>query len=152
MEDRSWHRGKKFLPCFHFIVCLHDDCGKPSKRIIVQFNLEIVNYTINRRNRRATIHRSHLSLIPLEKLFPGRNDILVYKHPNSNLPDASSLPQRRPGPNDPHWKIPVAAWPIVLHRIDKGEPLRKVASDYGVSYETVRRVIRAARAEMKSSR
>jgi transposase len=37
-------------------------------------------------------------------------------------------------------------WPTILHRVvDKNEPLRKVAQDYGVSYETVRRVIRAAR-------
>jgi hypothetical protein len=33
----------------------------------------------------------------------------------------------------------------VLHRIDQGEPLRKVSGDFGVSYEAVRRVIRAAR-------
>ena len=104
------------------------------------------------RNRRASTHRSPLSFVPLEKLFPGRNDLLVYRHPNSNLPDTSSLPQRRPGPDDPHWKIPATEWQIVLHRIDQGEPLRKVASDYGVSYETVRRVIQAARAGMKSSR
>ncbi len=52
----------------------------------------------------------------------------------------------------PKGKIPASEWPIVLHRIDQGEPLRKVASDYGASYETVRRVIQAARAGMKSSR
>ena len=103
------------------------------------------------RNRRASSHRSPLSRVPLEKLFPGRKDVLVYRHPNSNLPDTSSLPQRRPGPDDPHWKIPAAEWHIVLHRVDQGEPLRKVAGDYGVSYETVRRVIRAARAGMESS-
>jgi len=50
----------------------------PSKRKIVQFNLAIVNYTINRRNRRAMTHRSHLALIPLEKLFAGRDDAPVY--------------------------------------------------------------------------
>ena len=99
------------------------------------------------RNRRASNHRSHLFLVPLEKLFPGRNDLLVYRHPNTDLPDTSSLPQRQPGPNDPHWKIPATEWHIVLHRIDQGEPLRKVASDYGVSYETVRRVIQAVEAE-----
>jgi hypothetical protein len=104
------------------------------------------------RNRRATSHRSHLSLVPLEKLFPGRNDLLIYRHPNVDQLDISSLPQRRPGLDDPHWKIPATEWPIVLHRVDEGDPLRKVASDYGVSYETVRRVIRAARAGMKSSR
>ncbi len=33
------------------------------------------------RNRRASNHRSHLSFVPLEELFPGRNDLPVYKHP-----------------------------------------------------------------------
>jgi hypothetical protein len=72
------------------------------------------------RNRRASNHRSHLSLVPLEKLFPGRNDILVYGHPTVETPHA----QRRPA-SDPHRKIPVVEWPCVLHRIDEGEPLRK---------------------------
>jgi hypothetical protein len=34
-----------------------------------------------------------------------------------------------------------SARPSVLHRVNQGEPLRKVASDDGVSYEAVRRVI-----------
>jgi hypothetical protein len=72
-------------------------------------------------NRRASSHRSPLSFVPLEKLFPGRNDIPVYKHPTVE----PSYEQRCPG-SDPHWKIPVAQWPTVLHRIDQGEPLRKV--------------------------
>ncbi|SRR6266487_465821 len=83
------------------------------------------------------------SLFLIEKLFPDRNDILVYKYPTIDQPDVSSYVQRRPGPDDPHWKIPVTEWATVLHRIDQGEPLRKVASDYGVSYETVPRIIRA---------
>jgi hypothetical protein len=66
--------------------------------------------------------------------------MLVYKHPTNDLTNE----QRRPGA-DAHWKIPVAQWPSVLYRIDQGEPLRKVAGEYGVSYEAVRRVLRAAR-------
>ena|SRR5947209_1531694 len=38
------------------------------------------------RNRRASIHRSHLSLVTLEKLFPGRKDILAYRHPAAGTP------------------------------------------------------------------
>jgi transposase len=37
------------------------------------------------------------------------------------------------------------AWESVVQRVDQGEPLRQVAQDYNVSYETVRRVLRAAR-------
>jgi len=57
--------------------------------------------------------------------------------------------QRNPG-SDTRWKIPVAEWPRVLRRIEQGEPLRKVAGDYGVSHEAVRRVIRAARQQKQA--
>jgi transposase len=33
----------------------------------------------------------------------------------------------------------------VLQRVEQGEPLRHIARDYGVSYETVRRELRSAR-------
>ncbi len=59
--------------------------------------------------------------------------------------------QRRPGPSHPQWKIPHSEWPSVLRRIEQGEPLRQIASHYGVSYEAVRRVVRAARKEETSS-
>jgi len=85
------------------------------------------------RNRRATIHRSHLSLIPLDKLFPGRNDILVYRHPTPDKDDLLPHSQRRPGP-DPHWKIPVTEWPAVLRRVEQGESLRTIAQEYTVSH------------------
>ncbi len=55
--------------------------------------------------------------------------------------------QRHPGPDDPHWKIPNAERLNVLRRVEQGSTLRQIASDYGVSYEAVRRVIRAAQAE-----
>jgi len=36
--------------------------------------------------------------------------------------------------------------PTVVHRVlEKKEPLRKVADDYGVSFETIRRMVRAVR-------
>jgi uncharacterized protein (DUF433 family) len=56
-----------------------------------------------------------------------------------SLPD---YPQAAP---DPRWKIPPAEWATVLQRVEQGEQLRQVAHDYGVSYEAVRRVLRAAR-------
>jgi transposase-like protein len=37
-------------------------------------------------------------------------------------------------------------WPAVVRRVlDNKETLRKIADDYGVSYETVRRIVRAAK-------
>jgi hypothetical protein len=111
------------------------------------------------RNRRASTHRSHLARIPLEKLFSEGDDILVYNAKSSSYTDPSgdpfehaltdplvvSRPQYHPGPANPQWKIPPTEWPTVLWRIDQGETLRTIARDYAVSYEAVRRVIRAAR-------
>jgi DNA-binding NarL/FixJ family response regulator len=54
-------------------------------------------------------------------------------------------PQRHPGPEHPHWKVATSEWPTVLRRVEQGEPLRKIAREYHVSYETIRRVVRAAR-------
>jgi hypothetical protein len=95
----------------------------------------------------------------VEKLFSGRDDMLVYtKKSSSTSAAASDDPfdhvltdpvivslQRRPGPDHPQWKIAPAEWQTVLRRVEQGEPLRKIARDYNVSYEALRRVVRAAR-------
>ncbi len=50
----------------------------------------------------------------------------------------------------PQHGIPSAEWPTVLRRVaENQEPLRKVADDYGVSYETIRRIVIAARRQGK---
>lgn len=117
------------------------------------------------RNRRATNRRSHLALIPIAKLFAGRDDILIYTPKSSSEyaqsgdpfkqaldnPTVISSPQHYPGPDQPQWKIPVSEWPNVVRRVvENQEPLRKVASDYGVSYETIRRVLRVNRKRLSS--
>ena len=110
------------------------------------------------RNRRASNHRSPLARIPLEELFFGSGDLLVYQErvatssPQED-PFASaldhpllvSLPSYPHTIADPRWKIPPSEWTTVLQRVEQGEPIRHIARDYGVSYETVRRVLRAAR-------
>ncbi|WP_201380030.1 hypothetical protein [Ktedonobacter sp. SOSP1-85] len=104
----------------------------------------------SRRNRQTTNHRSPLALIPIEKLFSGRNDILI-STPKSSTDYAQSstpfeqalenpggipLPQRRPRPDAPPWKIPVSEWSNVIHRVvENQEPLCRVALDYGVSHD-----------------
>jgi hypothetical protein len=111
------------------------------------------------RNRRASTHRSPLAHIPLEKLCSGRRgDLLVYQEhaATSSLQDDQftsalddpilvSLPDYPQAVPDPRWKIPPSAWATVLQRVEQGEPLRHIARDYGVSYEAIRRVLRAAR-------
>lgn len=38
--------------------------------------------------------------------------------------------------------IPTEHWPMIMHRIvENSEPLRAVAQEYGVSYETISRVM-----------
>src|SRR6266487_883742 len=112
----------------------------------------------SQRNRRASTHRSPLARIPLEKLCSGSGDLLVYQEhatTSSPLDDPFtaaldhpllvSLPGHPHSIADPRWKIPPSEWATVLQRIEQGEPLRHIARDYGVSYEAVRRVLRAAR-------
>ena len=54
--------------------------------------------------------------------------------------------QRRPGPKDIPYGIPEEQWPVVLARVlENHEPYRKVAADYGVSRETIRRLVRASK-------
>ncbi len=56
-----------------------------------------------------------------------------------------SRKQRRPGPAKPNYGISPELWPDVLRHVEQGESLRQVAKVYSVSYETVRRVLRAIR-------
>ncbi len=65
----------------------------------------------------------------------------------SNTAPHSLLPttKRHPGPKKPRHGIPPEEWPTVLRRVvENQEPLRNVAEDYGVSYETVRRTVLSA--------
>jgi len=58
------------------------------------------------------------------------------------------IKHRRPGPKHPNYGIPAEHWPMVMHRVvEQKEPLRTVAAAYGVSHETIRRLIRAAAKE-----
>ena len=53
------------------------------------------------------------------------------------------LKQRRPGPKHPNYGIPADLWPTVLQCVvEQKESLRTVAEAYGVSHETIRRIIR----------
>ncbi len=50
--------------------------------------------------------------------------------------------QRRPRPKDIPSGIPKDQWLTVIHRVfEKKESLRTVANEYGVSHETIRRII-----------
>jgi hypothetical protein len=70
---------------------------------------------------------------------------------HDEAPDASPPPmggKRRPGPKHPTDGLPTEHWPMVVQRVvEQKEPLRTVAATYGVSHETIRRLIRAATKE-----
>lgn len=121
---------------------------------------------MRRRNRRAPVLRSRLGLIPLDVLLAHPDDILVFQEKSNHTdhqlapenpfdqvldpPQIIHLHQRHQEANDPtnpRWKIPASEWLRVRQRIEQGETLRPVARDYGVSYEAVRRVVRAARCQ-----
>ena len=53
--------------------------------------------------------------------------------------------QERPGPREPHQAIPLEEWPNVVRRVrEQHESLRRIAAEYGVSHETVRRLLRTS--------
>jgi hypothetical protein len=71
-------------PRFHVIICLHDDSEKPFFKKNSVINLVVVDYTINRRNRRTSddlqdasvtgrqeqpLILSHLSLLSFSSLL-----------------------------------------------------------------------------------
>jgi hypothetical protein len=67
-------------------------------------------------------------LLAGDELFQGSNPPLL-KH-------------RRPGSKHPNYCIPAPVWPTIVHRVvEQQESLRAVAADYGVSHETIRRIM-----------
>jgi hypothetical protein len=83
----------------------------------------------------------YLFLEPAGVLYLRVQDVLTH----DEALDASPLlivNQRRPGPQQPKYGMPPEHWPIIMHRVvDNNEPLRKVADEYGVSHETIRRIM-----------
>jgi hypothetical protein len=98
------------------------------------------------------------SLSPILYLFLIPSGVLYQKvqHPlaEDESKDLSHAPavikHRRPGPNHPIYGIPSSEWPTVVHRVvEQKEPLRTVAAAYGVSHETIRRIMSRSRADNK---
>jgi hypothetical protein len=96
-----------------------------------------------RRNRRAS-----MSLSPILYLFQLPTSTLSRKLQivlsEIETPIVIET-QRRPGPKDIPYGIPADQWPTVLARIENHETYRTIAADYGVSRETIRRLVWASR-------
>ena len=96
------------------------------------------------RNRRVSAPLSpilYLFLAPSGKLYLKVQHLLAEDElfQRSNPP---IIMHRRPGPKHPKYGIPASHWPTVVQRVvEKKEPPRTVAAAYGVSHETIRRLM-----------
>ncbi|HCF87246.1 MAG TPA: hypothetical protein DEV72_18835, partial [Ktedonobacter sp.] len=87
----------------------------------------------------------YLFLEPSGKLYQ-KLQFLLAEDEKAQKSTPPIIQHRRPGPGNPAYGIPASEWSIVLKRVlEHKESLRKVADDYGVSHETIRHVVRAAR-------
>src|SRR6266699_372638 len=96
------------------------------------------------RNRRVSSPLSpilSLFLAPSGKLYLKVQRLLTEDDvcQRSNPP---LVKHRRSGPKHPQYAIPAEHWPMVVQRVvEQKEPLRTVAAAYGVSHETIRRLL-----------
>jgi hypothetical protein len=84
----------------------------------------------------------YLFLLPSGALYQKVLHLLA----EDEIPEGSHPPmmikQRRPGPKHLSYSIPASEWPTVVQRVvEQKEPLRIVAAAYGVSHETIRRIL-----------
>ena len=109
------------------------------------FVLLILEKCINtQRNRRASNSLSPVLIhfvAPLGKLF---QRLLALEQLLGSIPPL--LLKQHAGPREPHYGIPPEEWPNVVRRVmEHHKSLRQVAADYGVSHETIRRILRTSR-------
>jgi len=96
------------------------------------------------RNRRVSTTLSpilYLFLAPAGKLYLKVQDVLAHDEAYDVSPPPM-VSKRRPGPKHPKYGIPAEHWPLIICRVvEQKEPLRTVAAAYGVSHETIRRIL-----------
>lgn len=116
------------------------------KTRITSITIDVI-LVLLKRNRResATLSPVLIHFVPPDgKLYLKLQRSLNTVEISPNEPLTVSTP-RRPGPKALRRSIPLEDWPVVVRRIvENQEPLRKVAGDYEVSYETVRHVVHKA--------
>ena len=68
--------------------------------------------------------------------------MLALEHLLGSIPPLVTS-QQSSGPREPHYGVPAEEWPNVVRRVrENHESLRQVAAHYGVSNETVGRLLR----------
>ncbi len=96
------------------------------------------------RNRRVSSPLSPifpLFLAPSGKLYLKVQDLLAHDEAQDASPPLMGS-KRRPGPKHTTYGLPTEHWPMIIHRVvEQNEPLRTVAAAFGVSHETIRRIL-----------
>jgi hypothetical protein len=83
----------------------------------------------------------YLFLTPSGILYQKIQRVLAEDNPTEGS-HPPVLKRRRPGSKRPAYGIPTSEWPTVIHRVvEQKESLRTVAAAYGVSHETIRRIM-----------
>lgn len=83
-----------------------------------------------------------LFLIPSGVLYQKVQHLLAGDETTEGSHPPALIKHRRPGPKHLSYGIPTSEWPTVVHRVvEKKESLRTVVAAYGVSHETIRRII-----------
>jgi len=97
------------------------------------------------RNRRVSSSLSpifYLFLLPFGVLYQKVQHLLAEDEPPETSHHPDVIKHRRPGPKHPAYAIPASEWSTVVQRVvEQKEPLRIVAAVYGVSHETIRRIV-----------
>jgi hypothetical protein len=100
---------------------------------------------VRERNRRASNALSPVLihfLAPHGKLY---QRLLALEQVLGGIPPIVAT-QQHPGSRASHHGIPPQEWPNVVRRVrEHHNSLRQVAADYGVSHETIRRILRTCR-------
>jgi hypothetical protein len=85
----------------------------------------------------------YLFLIPSGVLYQKVQHLLTEGEPTESSHHPDVIKHRRPGPKHPAYAIPASEWTTVVQRlVEQKEPLRVVSAAYGVSQETIRRIMR----------
>jgi len=96
------------------------------------------------RNRRVSATLSpifYFFLAPSGTLYLKVQDVLAHDEAHDVSPPPI-VGKRRPGPKHPKYGVPAEHWPMIIHRVvENNESLRTVAQEYGVSHETIRRIM-----------
>src|SRR5258708_33917732 len=96
-------------------------------------------------NRRASASLSPVLNPVLDPHGKVHQRLLAHEQLLGSMPPLLST-QERPGPKQTNRGTPSQEWPQGVHSVlEHHEPLRQVASGYGVSHETVRRLLRTSR-------